>query len=89
MTERTAKIHLDGAGFGTIELDGQKLRGVRSLRLDSEAGSRPQLTLELLLHDVSTMAETLILIDRNTAATLVALGWTPPPEQEVPTDAAP
>ncbi|HEY8985661.1 MAG TPA: hypothetical protein VIU15_39585 [Streptomyces sp.] len=89
MRERSAKLSLTGHGAGTIEIDGQPLRGVRSLTLTSEAGARPTLTLDLLVHDVSTFAEAVVLIDDDTAATLVALGWTPPPEQEVPTDAAP
>ncbi|MDX3019870.1 hypothetical protein [Streptomyces acidiscabies] len=89
MRERTAKLSLTGHGSGTIEVDGQPIRGVHSLTLTSDAGESPTLTLELLLHDVSTMAETIVLIDDDTAATLVALGWTPPPEQEVSTDAAP
>ncbi|GAQ52072.1 hypothetical protein [Streptomyces acidiscabies] len=89
MRERTAKLSLTGHGSGTIKVDGQPIRGVRSLALTSDAGALPTLTLELLLHDVSTMAETIVLIDDDTAATLVALGWTPPPEQEVSTDAAP
>ena len=88
MTERTAKIHLDSAGTGAIEVDGHKLRGVRSFTLDGEYGHRPQLTLELLLHDVSTVAEARVLVTEDVAATLVSLGWTPPPEQEVPDAAA-
>lgn len=84
MTARTASIHLDSAGSGTITVDGHQLRGIRSLTLDAAAGEVPQLTLELRLLDVSTMAETSVLIDDDTAATLVALGWTPPPDQEVP-----
>ncbi|MDX3637688.1 hypothetical protein PV728_47460 [Streptomyces europaeiscabiei] len=83
MTKRSAKISLTEVGSGVIEVDGQRIRGVRSLKLESEAGDRPVLTLELVVHDVSTMAEALVLIDDQTAATLVALGWTPPPEQEV------
>ncbi len=88
MIERTAKLRLDSAGTGTVEVNGQRLRGVRGLTLTSEVGEVPQLTLELLLHDISTIAEARVLIDDATAETLVALGWTPPPEQEVP-DAAP
>lgn len=88
MTERTVNIHLDGTGSGTIEVNGQPLRGVRSLTLNSEAGQRPEITLELLLHDISTVAEARVLVTDDVAATLVALGWTPPPEQEVPDAAA-
>lgn len=89
MTKRSAKLNLTGDGSGTIEVDGQPLHGVRSLTLTSEAGYEPTLTLELRLYDVSTMAEAAILVPDDVAETLVKLGWTPPPEQEVPTDAAP
>lgn len=83
MTPRTAKIQLNADGSGTVEVDGQLLRGVQSLRIDGELQCMPQVTLELQLYDVSTVAEAQILVPADTVETLVALGWTPPPEQEV------
>lgn len=89
MTARDVRIELNGTGRGTITVDGVPLRGVHSLTLDSEAGQRTVLRLELLMHDVGTFANAAdVLIPEDTAATLVALGWTPPPGQEV-TDASP
>jgi hypothetical protein len=80
---RTARIELNALGMGSIEVDGVPLKGVRALSLDSAVGDRPVLRLELAVHDISTAAETLIHIPDDTAATLVALGWTPPPGQPV------
>lgn len=84
---RTARIELNGFGMGSIEVDGVPLKGVRSLSLDSTVGDRPVLRLELAVHDVSSVAETCIHIPDHTAATLVALGWTPPPGQPVDEEA--
>ncbi|MER8233481.1 hypothetical protein [Streptomyces sp. NPDC094049] len=88
---RNARIELSAAGMGSVEVDGVPLKGVRSLSLDAAAGERPELLLELVVHDISTVAETHIVIPEDTAATLIALGWTPPPGQpveEVPDAAA-
>ncbi|MER6515083.1 hypothetical protein [Nonomuraea sp. NPDC001636] len=78
-----ARIELNAVGMGSITVDGVPLRGVRSLSLDAEVGERPILRLELAVHELSTVAETVIHVPDDTAATLVALGWTPPPGQEV------
>lgn len=88
MTTHGVKITVGAVGTGSIELDGQPLRGVRSFVLRGGVGERPELELDVAVHDVSTFAETIVLVPSDTAATLVALGWTPPPEQEVD-DAAP
>ncbi|MFJ3097361.1 hypothetical protein [Streptomyces hydrogenans] len=80
---RNARIELNALGMGSIEVDGVLLKGIRALSLDSAVGDRPVLRLELAVHDISTTAETLIHIPDDTAATLVALGWTPPPGQPV------
>lgn len=83
MTTHKAHITLNGSGGGTVEVDGVDLsHAVRSISLDGEVGCRPVLQLELRLYDVSTVADTRILIPDETAAALVALGWTPPPGQE-------
>ncbi|MFE0651349.1 hypothetical protein ACFVZH_22450 [Streptomyces sp. NPDC059534] len=80
---RNARIELNAIGDGQIQVDGVPLRGVRALSLDASLGERPVLRLELAVHDISTLAETAIHIPDDTAATLVALGWTPPPGQPV------
>ncbi|MCX5229682.1 hypothetical protein [Streptomyces sp. NBC_00233] len=88
---RNARIELNAIGTGSITVDGVPLKGVRSLSLDAGAGERPILRLELAVQDLSTVAETVIHVPDDTAATLVALGWTPPPGQpveEVPDAAA-
>lgn len=89
MTSRNVKISVDAVGQGRIEVDGQGLEGVRGFTLTSEVGCVPQITLDLLVYDVSTFAEADILVSSDVAQTLVRLGWTPPPGEEVPTDAAP
>ncbi|MDV5145924.1 hypothetical protein R1T08_17330 [Streptomyces sp. SBC-4] len=80
---RNAHIELAATGLGSIKVDGVPLKGVRALSLDADVGERPVLRLELAVHDISTVAETVIHIPDDTVATLVALGWTPPPGQPV------
>lgn len=89
MTPRNVQISVDATGQGKIQADGHDLKGVRGFTLVSEVGCLPQITLDLHVYDVSTFAEVDILVSSDVAETLVALGWTPPPGQEVPTDAAP
>lgn len=89
MTNRNVQISVDAVGQGKIRVDGHDLRGVRGFTLTSEVGCLPQITLDLHVYDVSTFAEADILVPSDAAETLVKLGWTPPPGQEVPTDAAP
>jgi hypothetical protein len=85
---RDVRIELTEQGTGTVVVDGQRLQGVREVSVDGEVGCRPVVRLELLVHEVGTFAEPdTVLIPDDTAAALVALGWTPPPGQEVP-DAA-
>lgn len=78
MTTRTAKLRLDAAGRGTVEIDGRELPGVRGLTLTAEYGHTPTLELDLALYDVSTVAEARIVIPDQTREALLALGWTPP-----------
>lgn len=89
MKRHDVKIMAGADGRGTIEVDGQVLQGVTSFVLRAGVGEIPELELDVAVYDVSTFAEASVLIPPSTAETLVALGWTPPPEQEVPTDAAP
>ncbi|WP_030928486.1 hypothetical protein [Streptomyces sp. NRRL B-24720] len=78
------RIEVGGHGTGSIVVgDSDLSRAVRSFTLDSEVGCRPVLCLELLVHDVSTLSQADIYIPEDTAAALVALGWSPPPGQEI------
>lgn len=80
----TARINLDATGMGTVEIDGVDVsRAVSSVRIHAEVGERPHVTLGLALHDVSTLSEARVLIPEDTAAALVALGWTPPAGQDI------
>ena len=83
MTIHGVKITTGADGRGSIELDGQPLQGVLSFALRAGVGEWPELELEVAVHDVSTFAEAIVLVPSDTAETLVALGWKPPPEQEV------
>lgn len=84
MTEeptRTARIALDAIGGGRVEVDGHDITDtVRELTLQAGVGRIPQLVLDLRIHNAETEAEVVAHIPADTAATLVALGWTPPDE---------
>lgn len=82
MSARRVEINLSD-GHGVILVDGQRVGGVRDLTLSAPFGEAPQLTLDVITHDVSTVAEAEVWVPADTAATLVALGWTPPDGQEV------
>lgn len=89
MTPRNVQISVDAIGQAKITVDGHDLKGIKGFALTSEVGCLPQITIDLHVYDVSTFAEADILVSSDVTETLVALGWTPPPGQEVPTDAAP
>lgn len=76
---RTARISMDAQGMGTVEVDGNDIsRTVRGLTLTTEAGHLPRLVLDLLVFTSEADGEAQVHIPADTAATLVALGWTPP-----------
>ncbi|MFE6816025.1 hypothetical protein [Streptomyces sp. NPDC057677] len=79
---RTVRIDVNGAGRGTVEVNGTDIsHAVRAVRLGSEAGELPTVELELGVYDVSTQAEAQVYITEETEAALIALGWTPPPAE--------
>jgi hypothetical protein len=76
---RTAKLHLTPGGYGsTIEIDGQKLTGVRGIDLSSAINEMPALTLDLIIREVEIDGEVIASVPDKTKATLIKLGWTPP-----------
>ncbi|HKX69886.1 MAG TPA: hypothetical protein VJM75_01605 [Acidimicrobiales bacterium] len=79
MTQRTARISLDAEGMGAVEVDGQDIsRTVRGLTLSAEVNHLPRLILDLRLFTSEVEGQAQVHIPADTAATLVALGWTPP-----------
>nr|WP_024067041.1 hypothetical protein [Streptomyces sp. F2]AHC28120.1 hypothetical protein pFP3.18c [Streptomyces sp. F2] len=79
MTEHAARIRLDAQGMGTVEVDGHDISpAVRGLTLSAKAGHLPRLVLDLLVFTGEIDGEAQVHIPDDTAATLVALGWTPP-----------
>lgn len=76
-----ARISLDAMGGGTIEVGGHDISDtVRGFTLTGEAGHRPRLTLDLrVFTGEADGGDVQVHIPDDTAATLVALGWTPPP----------
>lgn len=68
---------------GRVSIDGHDIsKAVRSLTFSSEAGMHPCVTLELHIHDVTTVSsqDTELLIPDATKEALLALGWTSPTE---------
>jgi hypothetical protein len=81
MTDRTAHLRL-GLDGGAVEVAGHDLsRSTTALRLEHRPGHRPLLRLELLLDQAHVEGEVQVVVPDETAAALVALGWTPPGEQ--------
>lgn len=77
MIKRHAKLNLTPGG-GTVEVNGEPLKGVRNVSLTAGVNAFPALTVDLLLHEVEVNGEVLITVPEKTAASLLALGWTPP-----------
>jgi hypothetical protein len=73
------EIELHGPS-GRILLDGQDVsHGVRGVTLNHTIGHMPELEIDVVALDASTMeGEARIIIPEATAAVLKAIGWTPP-----------
>jgi hypothetical protein len=79
-TMRRASIRLDALGGGTVEVGGHDISdAVRGFTLTGEVGHMPRLVLDLRVFTGEAVAEGEVHIPDETAATLVVLGWTPPP----------
>jgi hypothetical protein len=82
MTQHSFTFEQDGI-VGRVSIDGHDISSAaRSLRFDGDGGMHPRVTLDLHIHDVTTISAqgTEVLIPDSTAEALVALGWTPPAE---------
>jgi hypothetical protein len=83
---RPGKLRLGGTGLPgdtQIELDGQDIASaVTGLSLRVGTYGLPEVTLEVVLHELDTVLETpLVILPDATRDLLVRLGWTPPAEE--------
>jgi len=78
-------FQLDQQGTrGRVLVDGIDISSaVRSVTLDGHAWEIPRVTLELEIHDITTISssEAELLIPEATASALEALGWMPPTDE--------
>lgn len=85
MSKHNIKIKLGELGFGTIELDGTDISdAIQGTEIEARAGQLTRVTLDLGLVEVQRLdaekADVLISPDAHDA--LVALGWSPPVDEE-------
>lgn len=80
MRHHSVSITSDGFAH-SVAIDGLDLSlGIRSARLDLEAGSLPRLVVEPRVVEVQqlSMPRAEVILDRHVTDLLLALGWTPP-----------
>lgn len=82
---RSAQVHLTGPGKGTVTVSGAELHGVRAVTVEGAVGEVTRLTVELALFEAEIDGEMVVTVPPKTAATLAALGWTPPAGQPLDT----
>lgn len=72
-----ALVHLDSR-TGAVSVDGTRLKGIRAVALRGSVDHAPTLTVDLQLDSALVDGEYVVQVPDDTAATLTALGWTPP-----------
>ena len=87
MAAKRAEIRIGGdlrGARGTITVDGKQLTGVTGFTLShSVLDAIPKLEVELLvIEDAALCEEAHVTIPDRTRETLIALGWTPPTDDD-------
>jgi hypothetical protein len=80
---RAVKIHLV-AGHGSVEVDGEALKGVTGVALSHRVGTIAQLEVSLAALPLDIEAEADVFVPDKTRESLILLGWTPPSDDGVP-----
>lgn len=79
--QRTTRLQFNGAAGGTVEIDGTDIsHTVQDVTLTARPGQLPTLRLDLVVYTAEVDGEAVVSVPEETAAALVALGWTPPSE---------
>ncbi|MFI6814442.1 hypothetical protein ACIBG7_18670 [Nonomuraea sp. NPDC050328] len=79
------KIRLDlppGMRGGTIEIDGQPVRGVRGIKVETDINSLTTVTLDVIVRGLDLDSLAHVDVPEKTRETLIALGWTPPTNEQ-------
>jgi hypothetical protein len=79
---RRVELHLTPTARGSsILLDGEPLTGVRAVNVSAGVGELTTVTVDLLVREATDLdaEQAIVQVPEQTAAALVALGWTPPP----------
>lgn len=80
MNPRQIKITSTSSRDATVELDGHDIsRSLTGVQIDMNAGSCPEVTLEVAVGTFVTFeGKARVQIDWSAHEALLALGWTPP-----------
>ena len=83
---RPGKVQISSDGVtGRLHLDGQDISQVLDgVDLKLRPGCLPEVTLGVIVHDLTTEVEAKVVIPQETHDLLVRLGWTPPAEEATP-----
>jgi hypothetical protein len=83
MSARNARLKLNAGGFGsTVEVEGHKIPGVRGINITANIMEMPKLTLDLVFREMEVEGEMVVLLPLKTREALIALGWTPPADDD-------
>lgn len=73
------------AGVAEILINGTEFaKSITGLTLKAGVGLVPQLDLSLLLYEIEVDGDVRITVPSDSRDKLLALGWTPPPEVQLP-----
>lgn len=78
---RKLRIGTDGV-VGSVHLDDQDISSaLQGADLKLRPGCLPEVTLDVIVYDLSSEVEGTVVVPSETRELLVRLGWTPPAEE--------
>jgi hypothetical protein len=71
-------INVNPAGYGTVEIDGQRIRHLKGFDVKARAGELTEVTLHAEAWSVDMDCGGFVSLRPEIQESLIALGWTPP-----------